>query len=186
MKFNKLLSTAVMGLAICNIAIAESEHMEKSIQGNPAQLSAAEGKAQSMDGYYVEEGKVMVRKDGKSTPMAADMKLEDGTMIMMDGSVKTTEGNTIMLKDGDMLSMDGKISKPTRYAMEDGKMMIKRDGKKMIMTTPAVIGDGTQVMLDGTIMMKDGKTKMLKDGQEVDWDGRIKSASKINSKPGKL
>ncbi len=187
MKLNKLLSSAVMGFAICNIAIAaEPEPMKKSIKGNPAQLSAAEGKVQQMDGIFVDDGKVMVRKDGKTEPMAADMKLEDGTMVMLDGNVKTTEGNTIMLKDGDMLSLEGKISNVNRYEMEDGKMMVKRDGKKMIMTAPAVIGDGTKVMLDGTIMTKDGESKMLKDGQEVDWEGRVKRASNINSKPGKL
>ncbi len=129
----------------------------------------------------------MVRKDGKVTAMETDMTLPDGTMIMMDGTVKTPEGNTVVLKDGDEVTLQGKVVKPTVFVHKDGKMLVRRDGKDVPMTEPAIIEDGAQVMLDGTILMKDGKTKQLGENQQIDWDGRIKSAEIVKSgPPGKM
>lgn len=57
--------------------------------------------------------------------------------------------------------------------MHDGKMMSVKDGKATPMTETMPLPNGTQVMVDGTVMMKDGKKMMLKEGQEIGTDGKV-------------
>jgi len=58
--------------------------------------------------------------------------------------------------------------------MKDGKMMMMKDGKMMMMDKDMTIGNGTMVMMDGTVKMKDGKTMTMKDGEMIDMNGKMK------------
>ena len=53
--------------------------------------------------------------------------------------------------------------------MKDGKMMMVKNGKSMMMDKDMTMSNGTKVMKDGKIMMKDGKSTMMKDGQMWAW-----------------
>ena len=44
-------------------------------------------------------------------PLDKDMTMSNGTMVMMDGTVKMKDGKTMMMKEGDKMTMDGKMTK---------------------------------------------------------------------------
>lgn len=61
------------------------------------------------DCVMMKDGKMWVMKDGQKSEMTETMTLSNGTSVMTDGSVKTTDGKTMMMKDGDMMDMNGKM-----------------------------------------------------------------------------
>jgi len=62
---------------------------------------------------------------------------------------------------------------PEKYCakLKDGKLVVMHRG--MEMTAEAVLGNGTRVMTDGTVVKKDGSRQLLKVGECVDKDGNI-------------
>ncbi len=72
-------------------------------------------RAADMDGVMMQDGKMMMMKDGKAAgPMENSMTMSDGTMVMGDGTVKMKDGTEMHMKDGQMIMMDG-------HMMEGGK-----------------------------------------------------------------
>ena len=66
--------------------------------------------ASGMDGVIMQGGKVMMMKAGKAMdPMTANMTMSNGAIVMPDGTVKLSSGETTHLKDGQMVMMDGTI-----------------------------------------------------------------------------
>jgi len=70
----------------------------------------------------------------------------------------------VSLLAGDM--MDGAM-------MKDGKMMVTKDGKSMIMEKDMTLTDGTKVMTDGKVMTPNGKVVMMKNGEMITMEGKI-------------
>jgi len=58
--------------------------------------------------------------------------------------------------------------------MKDGKLTVIKGGKHMDMTEDMTLSNGTTVMKDGSVKMKDGSTTTLKDGDCIYMDGKIK------------
>lgn len=71
------------------------------------------------DCVMMKDGKVMVMKDGQKSELTDDMTLSNGTTVMKDGTVKTSDGKTMMLKDGDWVGMDGAMGKMGKMKMKD-------------------------------------------------------------------
>ncbi len=72
-------------------------------------------RAADMDGVMMQDGKMMMMKDGKAAgPMENSMTMSDGTIVMGDGTVKMKDGTEAHMKDGQMMMMDG-------HMMEGGK-----------------------------------------------------------------
>ena len=74
------------------------------------------------DCVMMEDGKMMVTKDGKDMMMDKDMTMTNGTMVMTDGTVKMKDGKTMMLKNGDHVYMNGKMGKMKMNKMKMKKM----------------------------------------------------------------
>ena len=64
-----------------------------------------------VDHVMMHDGKMVIMKQGKTTPMDKEMTMTDGTKVMMDGSVTLKDGKKKMLKEGDIVTMDGKMAK---------------------------------------------------------------------------
>jgi hypothetical protein len=62
------------------------------------------------DGVMMQNGKLIVMKEGQASVMAEDMTLSNGAIVMKDGSVKMKDGSTMMLKNGDQLDMMGTMT----------------------------------------------------------------------------
>ena len=63
--------------------------------------------------------------------------------------------------------------------MKDGKMMMMMDGKAAgPMEHEMTMSDGTKVMMNGMVKMKDGKEMHMKDGQMMMMDGKMMEGGK--------
>jgi len=61
--------------------------------------------------------------------------------------------------------------------MKDGKMMQMKAGTMTEMTQDITLSDGTMVMKNGEVMMKDGKKMTLKNGDMITMDGKMMPAA---------
>jgi hypothetical protein len=62
--------------------------------------------------------------------------------------------------------------------MKDGKMMVMKGGETTAMDQEMTMTNGTVVGTDGSVKMKDGTSRQLKDGDCVYMDGKVKSGMK--------
>ena len=65
------------------------------------------------DGIKMQKGSMIVYKNGKASAMTSEMVLEDGSRVMMDGTVIRKSGTKLRLKEGDHIDMNGRITNPT-------------------------------------------------------------------------
>lgn len=63
--------------------------------------------------------------------------------------------------------------KKDHVMMMDGKMQMMKDGKTMPMDKDMTMGNGTEVMTDGMVKMKGGKTMTMKEGDMMDMNGKM-------------
>lgn len=78
----------------------------------------------AMEGVIMQDGKVMLMKDGKATaPLVEEMTMSDGGKVTPDGTVKTPDGKVHHMTEGQMMTMDGKM-------MEGSAGMMNHDGMK--------------------------------------------------------
>ncbi len=59
------------------------------------------------DYVMMKDNKMVVVKDGKTTPMEKEMTLADGTRVMVDGKVMMADGSTKILKEGESIPLSG-------------------------------------------------------------------------------
>lgn len=73
------------------------------------------------------------------------------------------------------------------FGMKDGKMVKVPHGDTAMVTmmdSSVMLTNGATVMTDGTVKSSDGTTKMLKEGQYVDTDGKWGKMKKMMKKEG--
>lgn len=69
-----------------------------------------EQKVQKKNGYLMKESKMWTLKDGVKSEQTDDVTLANGTIVMANGTVKSTDGQTVTLKNGQFIDLDGKIT----------------------------------------------------------------------------
>lgn len=98
-------------------------------QGKMDDKMKMDSKEQQMDmkkdHIMMMDGKMVMQLKGKEMNMEKDMTLSNGTMVMMDGMIKSKDGITMMMKEGDAIGMDGKMGKMNAEKMKMGKMKMK-------------------------------------------------------------
>ncbi|MBI4225638.1 hypothetical protein HY612_00830 [Candidatus Roizmanbacteria bacterium] len=57
--------------------------------------------------------------------------------------------------------------------MQDGRMMLEKDGFLLMMGEDTMLPNGMKVMMDGTIVKPDGTKDKLKEGQRMNMEGMI-------------
>jgi len=76
--------------------------------------------------------------------------------------------------------MDNKTPMPKdAIMMKDGKMIVMKGGQTMMMEKEMTLGNGTMVMTDGTIKMKNGKTMKMTEGQSMSMSGKMNKMGKM-------
>lgn len=95
-----LMITALVMLT-CGAVVAQDSTMNKKMKTHKM------GKAK--DHIMMKDGKMWVMKNGVHSEMKEPMTLENGTMVMTDGTVKMKDGKTMMLKNGNSIDMMGKM-----------------------------------------------------------------------------
>ena len=73
--------------------------------------------AADMDGVMMSNGKMMMMKAGEpATTMEHEVKMSDGTIVSVDGVVKSRDGKEYHLQNGEMIMMDGHLMKGGKAA----------------------------------------------------------------------
>lgn len=77
------------------------------------------------DGVMMQNGKIWMVQNGKTTMLDHDMRMSNGTKIMRNGSYTSMDGKKMMLTEGQHMDMSGKI-----IMMKDSKPKKNDDPKK--------------------------------------------------------
>lgn len=104
-------------------------------------------------------------------------------VLVLTLSVSAQDKTEKMGKKGDKM-MDHKMK--DCVMMENGKMVVMKEGKVSDMSSDMTMSNGTVVSSDGKVMMKDGSTKMLKDGESVYMDGKMSKMKMDHTKKSKM
>lgn len=87
------------------------------------------------DGYMMQNGKVMVIKNGKLTQVEKDVTLSNGTIITKDGTYLTKGGTKTVFKEGEHMDLTGKIipmDKSNSYNKSETEKSSKKDTMYLI------------------------------------------------------
>jgi hypothetical protein len=57
--------------------------------------------------------------------------------------------------------------KQDHIVMQDGRVMMMKNGEMNSLDEELTLPDGTKVMIDGTVMMPDGATRMMAEGETM-------------------
>jgi hypothetical protein len=132
--------------------------------------------AQAADGVAMQDGKMMVFKDGQTTLMDKEMMMPDGTKVMPDGTVTRSNVKKVRMVNGMMVDMNGNIIVKNGVMMKDGKMLMVKDGDMMPMNSEIIMSNGTKVTEDGSIIRKMNEGEMIMmDGTATTVKGGAKS-----------
>jgi hypothetical protein len=81
------------------------------------------------DHILMQNGKVMIMRNGEMTPMEEEMTMPDGTKVMIDGTVMMPDGTTRMMAEGETMMIQGVPASPEnmsdrqfKEAMEDEEL----------------------------------------------------------------
>ena len=66
--------------------------------------------------------------------------------------------------------------------MQDGTVMLMRNGERMPMEEDLTLPDGTRVGVDGTVMMPDGTMRMMAEGETMLLQGQTAGAEGMSDK----
>ena len=121
-----LLFVSVLAVSCNNSNAGRATKTEPGAQ--PTQQNEGEGMGNGMgmnhsdnserDYVMMHDGKVMMMKGGKSTPMTSDMTMSNGTMVMKNGTTMMKDGTNKRLQEGEVVYMDGSMG---RMNMKDHK-----------------------------------------------------------------
>ena len=119
-------------------------------------------------------GRVVVVRDGQTTPLAQPMVFPNNLNIAPNGLCVYPDGLRSRLVDGLLFRLDG-TAIPTKdtISLKNGRAVVQRDGALISLVPSQVMGmnDGTRVRGDGFIMKPDGSTSQLREGQTIIVDG---------------
>jgi len=126
------------------------------------------------DGENTEVMDDVTLKDGTKVTRTGDVTSADGTTWKLQEGDKIADDGTFQAH----VVTDGILKK-------DGKLMTVRAGEKSELTSEATLSDGTKVMTDGTVISKEGKKWSLKDNDAILSDGRVLLEGSIIVRDGK-
>ena len=107
-----------------------------------------------------------------------NLLLKIAPTLVLAGTLTLAHAQTpVAQEEGHMPTKDKRMlskGKEDCAMMTGGQMMRVQDSKKMAMTEPMTMNNGTKVMTDGKVEMAGGQTMMLHNGQCVMMDGQVK------------
>jgi hypothetical protein len=66
--------------------------------------------------------------------------------------------------------------------MKDGRVMIMRDGDMLPMEEEVTMPDGTQITVDGRVILPDGSSRMMMEGESIDLEGQMVDAADMSDR----
>ncbi len=145
------------------------------------------------DGYMIQNGTMVMVKNGEITQVETDTILDNGTVIMSDGHYMKKDESKVMLKEGEHMDMSGKITSisrseythgsddknyPNGYIFKNGKVMKVKNGNMTQLDVDVKLINGTAVMKNGYYMKNGEPKKKFKEGEHIDMSGQITQPNK--------
>ena len=106
----KKLFIVMVASTLCTGLFAQTDK-DKKMEKMEHAGKMEKGSMKMKDCVMMEDGKMMVMKNGETMALDNDMTMKNGTMVMKDGTVKMKDGKTMTLKNGECVYMDGRMSK---------------------------------------------------------------------------
>ena len=72
------------------------------------------------DGVMMQDGKMIIVKDGRMVTLKNDMTMDNGMIVMSNGSYMKKGGTKMMFKEGEHMDMSGKMIPMKNYKNMDG------------------------------------------------------------------
>ena len=88
------------------------------------------------DGYLFQNGKMVLVKNNKMTPLEKDVTLSNGTVIMKNGSYQKKGGTKTLFRDGEYMDMNGKMVVVNKSGSANQNQDMKTDEKKNMYLVP--------------------------------------------------
>ena len=104
----KKIIVALTGILFAFAVNAQDTKMEANPQIAPA-TAKVKPQPKVRDYVTMQDGKMMVMKEGNMMPMEKEMEMANGTKVMTDGNVMKKDGSKVMMKEGDRVYMNGAI-----------------------------------------------------------------------------
>jgi len=126
------------------------------------------------DHVAMQNGKVVVVRNGQTETLTASMVFPNHLKIDPDGSCLYPDKSRARLVDGQLFRLDGSsVSTKDMITFKNGQVVVQKSGKLISLKPSQIMGmnDGTRVQGDGTLWSRDGTMTRLVEGQTVLVDG---------------
>ena len=92
--------------AFCYSALCQGNSMSKKSDMNISFTNKIEKEYVTMS-----NGLALHVKDGNTTTLSSPLKLNNGSLVMPDGTIQMSDGTTKKLKEGEYIDIDGLMGK---------------------------------------------------------------------------
>ena len=115
-RFAAILGTSLLALAACTPAAPATDDAASSssvdammrLDDSSSSVDAMAKDAAGMEAVAMQDGKMMVLwEDGETSEMDADVTLENGTVVKLDGTTVAADGSASVIAEGEGMAMDG-------------------------------------------------------------------------------
>jgi len=152
---------------------------EGQVLDKDGMLSSPDGSVMPViDHLERKNGRMLLIQDGDSKPLETEYAFTDGSKVLPDGTYRTANGTFRRVLDGDWMKLSGEaISSRDTITLRDGVVVVQKDGSqfKLQPRQSLMMNDGTKALGNGTVVMKDGSTVTLGEGQVITLEGVVAS-----------
>ena len=138
---------------------------------NDGWLTSPNGSVQPVyDHIAVQEGKVIVVRDGQPKTLTEPMTCTNNLHLSPDGYAVYPDGLRKRLLDGQLFRLDGTpIQAEDAVTLANGQVVVQKSGTLVHLLPVQMMGmdDGTKIYGDGTVQRFNGPTFKLHEGQTV-------------------
>ena len=179
-------------------AYAQSDTTKRSWDKSDNSYSSNSENQNHTDGYYFKDGKVVLVRNGKTTPLDREVTLTNGTKITDDGYYTEKGGTKMKFKEGEHIDLSGKRTSNVSsihgqnmrnqnysngYLFQNGRMLKIENGNSTPVDKDITLDNGTIITSRGDYTKRGGTKTRFNEGDHIDRTGKIvagKSARNID------
>ncbi len=131
-----------------------------------------------LDHVAMKNGKLLLVQDGEASAVDHEIAFPDGSKLLPDNTLRTSDGRLKRLIDGDLLTLGGQpLPSQDTISLQNGKVVVQKDGSLLTLRPDQsmMMNDGTKALGNGTVVLKDGTTTALTEGQILKVEGVVTS-----------
>lgn len=142
---------------------------EGQVLGADGNLTSPDGTVTPVGDHVVlKRGRLLLVRDGETTPATREVVLGDGRRVQPDGTIRTPQGTLQRMLDGQLLKFEGEVIPTTDTAsLQNGAVVLQKDGSRLTLRRDQkmAMSDGTQIFGDGRVILPNGTQKRLAEGE---------------------